>query len=292
MIHNKFILFLILLFTFSLACNTADTTEEFPATTTIYQGPLGNPYTDQYGIEFIWIQPGSFMMGALDGEGPHYGEVSLPVHDVIISKGFYLGKYELTQGQAHEISNHFTTYHQPSHIGPYYPIDNLDDPDFVNTANYFNTTHTYLYRLPTEAEWEYSARAGTDTLYYWGNDTTLIDNYEWYGVGLSIYDSTHPVGQKLPNPWGLHDMLGNVSEFVLDKYDITDYYNGYDEIIRIFGDPAIDPLYDLYGRQYIIRGGAYIWRPGHIFYCSYRYLFNYQEHVGLRLVIDVYDEGE
>ena len=278
----------------SLACSIQNKAEDTTTTTTIYQGPLGSPYVDQYGIEFIWIQPGSFTMGDQTGEN----EKALPLHVVIISKGFYLGKYEFTQEQANYsysfvegVDYLWTDYHPQSHYGNLYPVDGLSFSSIESIANRlanFNTTHTYLYRLPTEAEWEYSARAGTDTLYYWGDDPEDIGGYEWYSE--NSFNSTHVVGQKLPNPWGLHDMLGNVSEFVSDRYRTLDFNDGYVDTIRVYGDPATDPWYGLAGGDPVIRGGTYTWPAGHLFDCSYRRQFDYQDHVGLRLVLDVYSE--
>jgi formylglycine-generating enzyme required for sulfatase activity len=105
------------------------------------------------------------------------------------------------------------------------------------------------YRLPTEAEWEYACRAGTTTAYHSGDDPKSLDEYAWY------YDNSeekyHPVGQKKPNPWGLHDMHGNVSEWVLDQYT-TDFYG------KSAGQVADNPLC-LPNAIYpcVVRGGSW-----------------------------------
>ena len=157
------------------------------------------------GMEFVWIPAGDFLMGSPeDEEGRSYNESQ---HEVRISEGFWMGKYEVTQGGWEAVMGT-----NPSHFsdcGPRCPAEEVswvDTQEFIRRLNSRESGRGYVYRLPTEAEWEYGARAGTP-----GPRYGELDEIAWYNS-----DRTHPVGQKRPNAWGLHDMLGNVFEWVGD----------------------------------------------------------------------------
>jgi len=165
-----------------------------------------NPTKNTIGIEFVKIAPGAFEMGCSSGDNDCTAEEK-PAHHVQLTKGFELGKYEVTQAQWQAVMGS-----NPSTIkGDDRPVETVswnDVRDFLAKLNAQNDG--YKYRLPTEAEWEYAARAGTA-----GTPESLND-IAWYDGNSG--DETHPVGQKKANAWGLYDMFGNVREWVSDNF--------------------------------------------------------------------------
>jgi len=164
-------------------------------------------FTNSIPMEFVLVPAGTFKMGSTTGDADER-----PVHQVTISKAFYLGKYEVTQGQWQAVMGT-----NPSAFpgDPNRPVDQVSWDEaqaFINKLNAMEGVK--LYRLPTEAEWEYAARAGSTTIYSFGNDPKQLGDYAWYRGNAEHH--SHPVGQKQPNTWGLHDMLGNVWEWVHD----------------------------------------------------------------------------
>jgi len=172
------------------------------------------------GMEFVRIPPGEFMMGCSPGDSQCNGDET-PRHRVQVTKGFEIGKYEVTQAQWVALMQ----TNPSANRGDNHPVETvskIEAGDFINKLNERNDG--YRYRLPTEAEWEYAARAGTDTPY-----SGPINEVAWYAGNSE--DETHPVGLKKPNAWGLHDTQGNVREWVSDYYSPA-FYNI---------NPAIDP---------------------------------------------------
>ena len=171
-------------------------------------------------------------MGSPEGERGRW-EAEGPQTRVTLTQGFWLGKYEVTQGEYLAVMGSNPSYFKP----PDFPED-LDRPvegvRWYDAANYCaelsgqegmagRLPTGYAYRLPTEAEWEYACRAGTTTRYSFGDALgcsdggdwcALVDSYMWWSGNDE--NETHPVGQKLPNPWGLYDMHGHVWEWCGD----------------------------------------------------------------------------
>ena len=167
------------------------------------------------GMEFVLLEAGTFAMGSPPTEAGRNADEG-PVHAVTISQRFYLGKYEVTQGQWEAVMGSNPSTH--SNCGRTCPVEMVSWEDaqaFIAALN--RREGVTGYRLPTEAEWEYAARAGAQTAYHFGNAASDLVLYAWYGE-LELFGSIHPVGQKRPNAWGLYDMHGNVWEWVADWY--------------------------------------------------------------------------
>ena len=198
--------------------------------------------TNSIGMEFVLIPAGEFDMGSPSGETDRYGDEG-PVHKVKISDAFYLGKYEVTQKQWREIMGD-----NPSNYdGDNRPVEYVswnDAQDFIKKLNTKESTDKY--RLPSEAEWEYAARAGSTTRYSFGDIESRLGEYGWYEGNSG--DKTHLVGQKKPNPWGLYDMHGNVWEWT------QDLYNGDYKVA-----PADGSAWESGGSSRIFRGGSWLY---------------------------------
>ncbi len=213
-------------------------------------------------MTFVWIEPGTFLMGASYSE-PGRFENEGPQHQVKISRGFYLGKYEVTQAQWVAVMGTYPWRLLPPAQGPRdYVVEHPDHPAayiswnhaqaFIQTLN--AAAGDSLYQLPTEAGWEYAARAGTVTPWSFGMDERKMEDYGWYTGNAWISDQedegekyAHPVGAKLPNPWGLYDMHGNMWEWCQDWY-LEAYYS-----LSSRADPAGPPS----GKSRIFRGGDF-----------------------------------
>ena len=198
------------------------------------------------GMEFVLIPAGEFNMGSPSEEedrDKHEG----PVHTVKIENAYYMGKYEVTQKQWVEVMGSNPSYHKGDDL-PVEKVSWYDAREFIKKLNEIEGTDKY--RLPSEAEWEYAARAGTTTRYSFGDNESDLTEYAWYYE--KFIDETHPVGQKKPNPWGLYDMHGNVYEWVHDEWHPS--YNGApSNTIPWIGDGE---------SRRVLRGGGWTTVPG------------------------------
>ena len=180
--------------------------------------------------KYVKISPGEYLMGSDTGSGDEK-----PRHKVAISREFEMGETEITQAQWEAV-----TGHNPSNFkGANLPVENVSWSDvqaFIKKVN--EKSKKYLYRLSTEAEWEYACRAGST-----GDYAGDLDAMAWYRSNSS--DKTHPVGQKQANAWGLYDMHGNVYEWC------SDWYGSY------VSAPVTDPSGAASGTYHVFRGGSW-----------------------------------
>ena len=175
------------------------------------------------GMEFIWIPKGSFMMGSPELESGR--DKNEKQHRVNLTKGYWLGATEVTQGQWEAVMGN-----DPSKFklcGSNCPVEQVSWGDAQEFIKKLNGKGYGSFALPTEAQWEYAARAGTTTAYSFGNYPSQLGDYAWYR-GNS--EKTHAVASKKPNPWGLYDMYGNVFEWTEDRYSSygTTDFTGYE----------------------------------------------------------------
>jgi formylglycine-generating enzyme required for sulfatase activity len=193
-------------------------------------------------MQFAWVPPGSFPMGgyATDNEKP--------VHRVVITKGFYLGVYPVTQAQWSWVMG---SDNRPSHFpGDDRPVESVSWDDCQAFCARLRELTGKPIRLPTEAEWEYACRAGTTTEYYSGNSEEALQKVAWYAANSD--QQTHHVGQKAPNAFGLFDLHGNVWEWCAD-WAGGKYYGKSEEN---------DPVGPKSGSGRVLRGGSWGHKPG------------------------------
>jgi formylglycine-generating enzyme required for sulfatase activity len=216
-------------------------------------------WTNTVGMEFAEVPAGSFVMGRFQAvcaaagaqgnvtEAQHAEcvkmarESALPGFRAEIAKPFLIGRYEVTQEQYRRVMGRNPSHYDSARLGESsdkYPVDSVawkDAQAFVKKLNALERTKAY--RLPTEAEWEYAARAGTE------DETQGAKRQEvaWYMSNAGY--KPHPAGAKRANAWGLHDMLGNVWEWVADFYD---------ERVQPAG-----PKGPASGKQHVLRGGSF-----------------------------------
>ena len=232
------------------------------------------------GMEFVPIPAGKFIMGSPVDESGRYPNEG-PQHEVQITRAFYMGKFEVKVSEFREfvratgyrteaevkgyawvlrsskpIGGHMQTMSSvwEKQAGLYWdnpgfsqkenhPVTCLSWNDVTEFANWLSKKTGHSYRLPTEAEWEYACRAGTKSGYGFGSDANELEKYAWHLRNSER--ETHPVGQKIPNAWGLYDMHGNAREWCQDWYG--EYAAG----------SVIDPVGPAIGAARLQRGGSW-----------------------------------
>lgn len=267
----------------------------------VIRDKLDNELTIQLGngveMPFVLIPAGSFLMGSEKG-----ADDERPLHRVVISKPFYMAKYELTQSQWEAVMGKHKwlselTEGDNEMSGPTKAMNVLswnDCQQFISKLKAKVPSHSFA--LPTEAQWEYACRAGSTTEFQFGDDPSKVGDYAWFQgnmnwpgqpgfKGKAFY---HDVGRKKPNAWGLYDMHGGVWEWCADRYN-ADYY---------FDSPLVDPIGPEEGRFRVLRGGSWF-RYAKYARSSYRRFFHPEgssdgvtawiNDFGCRLVINVHD---
>ena len=212
-------------------------------------------YTNSIGMKFVWIPPGSFMMGSPKEEKERSDNETQ--HKVILTKGLYMGVYTVTQEQWQEVMGNNPSKFKSEKNLPVEHVSWEDCQDFVKKLREKDKDKK-AYRLPTEAEWEYACRAGTTTPFHFGETiSTEQANYDGdfvYGTGKKgVYRAkTTPVGTLPANGWGLYDMHGNLWQWCQDWHG--DYPN----------NDVSDPQGPEKGQVRLLRGGS--WYHYHV-YC-------------------------
>lgn len=210
-------------------------------------------FINSIGMRFARIEPGSILMGLTDQQARRLGMHKLPAHRVTITRPFYLAAFETTNKNYEQYllkTNRQRPKYQRGKDGDEHPVEPVTWREAVDFCRWLSAKEGRLYRLPTEAEWEYACKAGTSTRFYWGdaswdcnkaNVGGLKKNREtWLEDG---YMFTAPVGTYPPNPWGLYDMIGNSWEWCNDWYG------------RYTAEPVTDPQGPTSGHLRVYKGG-------------------------------------
>ncbi|EKD84465.1 MAG: serine/threonine protein kinase [uncultured bacterium] len=272
---------------------------------------------DGVKLELVKIKSGKFTMGQIGDQ-----ENEQPLREVTLTRDFFIGKYEVTQEEYKKIVGNNPSKHTPANSyqntgkQPVESVARAEAAIFCNElSKRLGLTPCYRiipgetlsetlvfweddgngFRLPTEAEWEYCCRGGTPSKYFWGHEVNdqIANEYMWCKENAcksgwkephAEMSGTQPVGAKSANPWGLHDVYGNVAEWCWDTY--TDDYTDLD------GDPLIDPRGGSSSGYGVIRGGAYFFDAQHCYSarrlsCS-PYDKDYSDHVGFRVVKEIW----
>ena len=230
-------------------------------------------FTNSIGMKFVWIKPGSFMMGSPKEEKERQDKETQ--HKVTLTKGFYMGVYLVTQEQWKGVMGNNPSFFKGEKNLPVEQVSWNDCQEFIKKLR---EKYKKLYRLPTEAEWEYACRADTTTPFHFGK-TISTDQANY--CGIFVYGNgkkgvfrgkTTSVGSLPANPWGLHDMHGNLYQWCQDWFD--EYPK----------NDVVDPQGPEKGESRVLRGGSWSHKPVDCRSAS-RYLGgpSFRNHYGFRI---------
>jgi formylglycine-generating enzyme required for sulfatase activity len=239
--------------------------------------------TNSIGMKLVLIPKGTFMMGSPTSEEGRVGNETQ--HDVTISKDYYLGVYEVTQAQYEKMMGKNPSRFQGDNLrgdslrrdSTNHPVEQVSWEDAVDFCKKLSDLPEEkkagrVYRLPTEAEWEYACRAGSKTAYSFGEGSKSLGDYAWFDQNSNR--QTHPVGEKKANAWGLYDMHGNVWEWC------SDWYGQYPK------GAVSDPVGTRDGSPRVFRGGSWY---DHFEYCRSARRLGYfpsgRDDFGLRVAL-------
>lgn len=234
-------------------------------------------------ILMTWCPAGKFEMGGYPNDNWKNNNET-PRLSVVFTKGFWISTTPITFRQYYSILGEFPNFDHNENLpveGMPWQVakkicglltDRLQESLFISRESFVD--------LPTEAQWEYACRAGTDSIWHFGNEPAELDNYAWYKENSN--KTIHPVAQKLPNQWGIYDMYGNTPEWTLSNYNLY-------RILSTEKD-LYNPLYKSTTSTMIVtRGGGYL-APAKLCRSSTRSVMDkdnpYNDEVGLRIVIN------
>ncbi|MBE2225270.1 MAG: SUMF1/EgtB/PvdO family nonheme iron enzyme [Anaerolineae bacterium] len=234
-------------------------------------------------LTLVWINPGSFLMGSSGDKSDYVHGYEKPFK-ATISQGYWLGKFLVTQEQWDIVMGIDQSQNKQLQDLPVVNINREEALSFCTTLNNLFEAQLpsgYRFSLPTEMQWEFACRAGTTTKFYNGDDVSNLSDIAWsYENSLG---HIHPVGEKEPNAWGLHDMLGNVFEWCYDfgapypSGDAVDWIGNANELTGMFRGGS---SYQSYSLAYSV--------AGYIFYCStrgYSFADSKTPNIGFRLCL-------
>jgi len=203
------------------------------------------------GPEMVWVPPGRFLMGSPDGDEMGH-DSERPRHEAHIARPFAIGRFPVTFVD-YDLFCSDAGRDKPQDQGwgrDRRPVIAVSWEDAVAYCVWLSAQTGWTYRLPSEAEWEYACRAGTQTRWSCGDDEQALGDHAWFKANAG--GQTHPVGERRPNAWGLHDLHGTVWEWVQD--DWHDSYQGAPDDGTAWETPT--------GRRRVMRGGCWFFRAG------------------------------